>query len=866
MRQYEKAYETAKKSYLLAPYDAERNELTRVGLLLGKEAEVRELLMPRATMYSTGGKKAAEARLDIYIGIGWRLIDFNKNARNSFDTAAKNTDDINYVNESLNALLSDQNRKAERVEVLARGINDNDEDRVSDYHKTQYIRALIANGNIVEAQDFFEKYHANEELTQSIVLLGSDVYSKVSKELDRNWLKSGYEQLPRSASIADSYGKSIEGSSANILKQKLKLAKTSFELRPTNSRANDYYLAFTAYTKRTQPRNIEATQSDFLEQLSADYPELIKTHELRLELLGYKGERADAFWKSNADKFPQFAFLTQEWVDAARSRKDWASAFERYEYLKSQADNDPVNFEAYYLYHSGYSFLVQALAARQGQSQERLIETLNLLDRFKPYAYQYSYHSYRRAIFEALGDKDAGLKELKAHAAIQPFNATIFHDHIAKYSDKSGWQYGFRLILQNPYKKNFLNSFLHKHTLWGGSPVVALWAIDRAQSLGIGFNTNYRAKALGQLGDPITDYKNHYGNLPSNVPPSTLYMGWYDSIVEKAIQKNPNEFIFNFTEDSASVQIHKANGEIFTREDSLSLGRPIRMSKQALAYEIHYTDDGNFTGISDKDGRIIDLIYNDKGEIIEFKTRGKDTVTFEYNEQGKPIVLKIAGKGTVNVSYQANGEIDKVDSPEGHQMALSITQNFQYLLSVSKKIGTATQNLDIPDFGFGSQDPKYDELQAKWEQALYDESSKPIQNRSDAVKAAETFISHLKTNISFSADYLSQALYVAESMVEQGFTNPNVSKKGKRIAADYLRHWQELKLLEKPNGIPGYQYIWWVDRYSELSKLVSDSSDSYLGKVLAKLSNGGLMLLKSERWLAEHQISNEALWRHTNLN
>ena len=47
----------------------------------------------------------------------------------------------------------------------------------------------------------------------------------------------------------------------------------------------------------------------------------------------------------------------------------------------------------------------------------------------------------------------------------------------------------------------------------------------------------------------------------------------------------------------------------------------------------------------------------------------------------------IEGVGSLRVEYDPYGEISKVESDEGHAMALRVTQAFQRLLSIVKPAG-----------------------------------------------------------------------------------------------------------------------------------------------------------------------------------
>jgi YD repeat-containing protein len=112
-------------------------------------------------------------------------------------------------------------------------------------------------------------------------------------------------------------------------------------------------------------------------------------------------------------------------------------------------------------------------------------------------------------------------------------------------------------------------------------------------------------------------------------------------------------------------------------------------SKKVLLRKIFsYTLTGDLIKAKDNQGKEIELSYNDKGRIVELNFKDgkekRETLNFEYNQKGKPILITAKGQGSIRVTYSPDGEIDKVDSGEGHKMALKVTSIFQELLDMVK--------------------------------------------------------------------------------------------------------------------------------------------------------------------------------------
>jgi YD repeat-containing protein len=93
---------------------------------------------------------------------------------------------------------------------------------------------------------------------------------------------------------------------------------------------------------------------------------------------------------------------------------------------------------------------------------------------------------------------------------------------------------------------------------------------------------------------------------------------------------------------------------------------------------VYATKDTTWVRLSyNADHRISKMEYND------------GTITFEYNTIGKPSVMTLAGitNGMITVDYDDNGEIKKVNSPDGSNMSLKITSAFQQLMNITKPAG-----------------------------------------------------------------------------------------------------------------------------------------------------------------------------------
>lgn len=110
-----------------------------------------------------------------------------------------------------------------------------------------------------------------------------------------------------------------------------------------------------------------------------------------------------------------------------------------------------------------------------------------------------------------------------------------------------------------------------------------------------------------------------------------------------------------------------------------------------LRSDFTYDAAGNLVRAARSDGRWVELTYEPGSALIVAMTNDRgQTLRFTYDRTiEKPIRIEIEGVGRLDVSYTADGEIEKIDSPEGHEVSLAITQAFQDLLTLVKPAGVS---------------------------------------------------------------------------------------------------------------------------------------------------------------------------------
>lgn len=99
----------------------------------------------------------------------------------------------------------------------------------------------------------------------------------------------------------------------------------------------------------------------------------------------------------------------------------------------------------------------------------------------------------------------------------------------------------------------------------------------------------------------------------------------------------------------------------------------------------------NLEEADNSDGQHVRLQYDVHGRIAQIEDQSKKVVKIKYEEHfGKPATVTRPGLGTIFVSYKNDGEIAKVESKEGPNVAIQVASIFNNLLDIIAPATTET--------------------------------------------------------------------------------------------------------------------------------------------------------------------------------
>lgn len=140
---------------------------------------------------------------------------------------------------------------------------------------------------------------------------------------------------------------------------------------------------------------------------------------------------------------------------------------------------------------------------------------------------------------------------------------------------------------------------------------------------------------------------------------------------------------FSYDKNCLLTEKIRSTGDSLKLKFDPIVKKPLFINSNGNIHKFKYDDRGNIIYGKKNDEDAVYFTYNSKDKITTIKN-GEDTLVFKYNEHGKPSKITIDGIGSINVIYDANNEIERVESEDGHMMAMRVTQRFQNLLQIVK--------------------------------------------------------------------------------------------------------------------------------------------------------------------------------------
>lgn len=196
----------------------------------------------------------------------------------------------------------------------------------------------------------------------------------------------------------------------------------------------------------------------------------------------------------------------------------------------------------------------------------------------------------------------------------------------------------------------------------------------------------YLARALTKTNTENLDVSYHPEFGRPTILKKNGYVTTFSYFPSGLIQSKTTENAkMSFEYKNSFNKVSKVTTEFFNEETK----KLIRKRDTTFTYDAK----ANLIAASNTDGQHIKLSYDGKGRIATIVDQAKKEVKIQYDDKiSKPSVITRPSLGSIVVSYKANGEIEKVDSKEGPNVALQVASTFNNLLEI---IAPATSELSL---------------------------------------------------------------------------------------------------------------------------------------------------------------------------
>lgn len=838
---YDRAIEPRMQASKIYPFRASQYLVAKAHARLGDfqqaEAEVEKLV----SLY-TKNKDLKDRLTAQYYAKGLRQAGWEAEARRVLEAALKRWPDDADLNIQFVYLEQASGRLGHGIKYARKAVAGNPENQE---YQNMLVQTLYSGDRATEAMEYCERLKDQKAgwIADIYVYCGSAFEKLEEYELALQFAETGLQYYPHSRWLQAEKVISLFDLERN--EEALPQLHQIIEQNP------DYSWAQSKLVDKEE----KAIAITVLEKIIARYPENRTAWKYLAKL--YSGKELEKMWVKAAKANPGAYWAREHKFDELTKNKKWLAAIK---YSKSLLTNKAImGKEELDEFYTDYIWAYERLFNSGEMTNTQAEQFLKAAQDWEQSLGQRGTISYYKArAYGALGDKEKASEELKTALQFSPgwstLSAQLVYNSSRLYTDNLRRRAGYyihRLIERDPYNGDNLYYAASAHTKWIGGSIIALEYIAMIEENAPDKNAkSLKGQALSSLGVSEARMREYMNS--SSISGSQRYIDWFDTSRQKAQR---GDVQYTMGPKPHTFTLLRKDGTKFVRRENKYSGRVEYLGEGAVWIQASYGEYGdNLTRIEASNGRKIELDYDAKGKIYEFRDGNKRALTFEYNEQGKPIKIVLKGVGYIDVTYDEAGEIKSVNSPEGHRMALQVTQAFQNLLTLTKAFEPGRRGGLESNPLFKVKDAKLEELED-----AFDSSHDQKQYQQRGLALASYYVDKLES--------LPGAHTKANNILDRllsDFLQKDVPVQ--RRDPEYLGTLVSLKhlllLKSRPDGLDQEAYLKWALIYSQFKRVsIGGSSHRKVSATLQQIEKDPLKLLPSAAWLVRSDLVNPGYWR-----
>lgn len=466
----------------------------------------------------------------------------------------------------------------------------------------------------------------------------------------------------------------------------------------------------------------------------------------------------------------------------------------------------------------------------------------------------------------------------RARALVRPddLNAQIsmLQNNVGQFLSSSniGMIHVARYAQRRPRDGARLKSFALRQNKWGGSPVVALAALEEAKRWDADVDLDAEIEyAYGALGAHKRYFESKY-NSARSISASQRYVDWFENARRNTAKDQAT--LKSLDLDAMSVTTLTPDGIEEMRQYHPQSGAMIAFRIGAFAGAVDYTDDGHLAGMTIGGERVLDMEHGPldalglKREVTRLQVRGHPQLVFAYRADGQ-MDIQVGDLGVMRVQRDENGETTgvtvEVQDPDTSefQVSIAVTQAFQEMLQHAQTIrdiqNGKTTSFDMPDAAL-------DALETQFFVAMDNSRSTYAHIAARQLALAQ----YLGANRANHPIYASEARYNLESIFDgaredidpHDVTQPDALALAD-TAIEAVRQWHALMAATRPDGLAGPTWQTWTAMQDWVRSLQTQDPDlvGAQARLEAQARQNALRAQSNAGWIDETHLSNPGFWR-----
>lgn len=859
VEQYEEAIPYFEKAHELDPFYAEGVNLSSHAYSLAAlhDYEKGQLLIEQqAKLYYPSNSEEKGAILwaeqlikEKHYGKAWEVL---KKGKKAFP-------DSHEIDFTLGKLIAAGGKKTEALYHFEQALNK------QKYEHDYWLEYLTALQNTDEVE---RGLRAVKDVQDYLPVLSTELYDAISDLLLKqedyegaiDLINQGTKEIPYSAFLWRQT--SFIYSQAKKPEKALKALQKAHQLYRPYSWSIGKYLSLLETRDNLSPAAID----DSLSMMAARFP---WQEDIWEKIVARKKTHAEklAIWEQAKKENSQRLFPYEKCIRLLAGREKWTEIEAQLEGARQNIsesyseDKLDLNFEA---------AIVTVLKLRKGQitrAEYQLCEQ-NFNAYLQGGGRPGAYYNYMSELYKTVGNTELSCEMEEANLLARPDESpwSVVQECSGKINWFTHWN---RYCDRNPFNGSRIYEFARANVLYNGSPIIGLQLLDSVKRGFPNINTVWlEGKALGLLEANQKSFEQQYSRS-TVVGASDRYIGWYN-IARKSAWQGGAEVDLDY--ETATATLTFQDGTVAVRQDDPNSGKPKRIQVGDAFLKAEYNKKGKITELASSQGKKIQLVYDLKDNIRELISTPGDHLYFQYNSQGKPTQIKLAGLGRLDVTYdEITGEINSTDAiPEkegvsASGLAITITSNFQSLMSIVSQFQSAGNFNDLPSIGI--IDTTRETLVSDWQEYQYEMLYEETVSDKIFGKWLETSLilaKHLGQNTSVDADYGKESLDLSNQIFEE--TKATYNKNTRPYAVRAIENYYETLLRIRQRGVDKESWNAWMEmqEWLQLERTKEKKKSTYdqqIAQLLKRIGEREVVLLTSANWLPTSPLQNEGYWR-----